>query len=138
MNALPRQCAEPRCPGKTLQGSYCRRHRRDWVGGQPSSAYPGWTQIRARVLAEEPTCGLCGAPSTEVDHIVALAFGGTHDRLNLRGICHRCHIGKTAEDSRLGKARKQAGTSFSRYALREYTSSATRSAAVPNRNVGGR
>jgi 5-methylcytosine-specific restriction protein A len=112
MNALPRQCAVPGCSGKTLEDSRCRRHARVWVGGQPSSSYAGWARLRARVLAEEPRCA-CGAPSTEVDHVVALAFGGSHARTNLRGICSSCHRRKTAEDSRRGKARKKSEGLFS-------------------------
>lgn len=137
MNALPRQCAEPRCPGRTLRGSYCRRHSRFWIGGQPSSAYgSGWSRLRAQVLAEEPQCRLCGAPSTEVDHIVAKAFGGSDGRPNLRGLCHRHHVEKTTADSRLGKARKAAGSLLSHSPSEERTTPATRAAAVPKRNVG--
>jgi 5-methylcytosine-specific restriction protein A len=113
MNVLPRQCAEPGCPGKTFDGSRCPRHAGAWRNGRPASAYgSGWSKLRARVLAEEPTCA-CGAPATEVDHIVALAFGGSHDRGNLRGTCTPCHKRKTAEDSRRGRARKREGA-FSR------------------------
>lgn len=132
MNALPRQCVEPRCSGRALKGSYCRRHSRLWVGGQPSSAYGStWSRVRAQVLAEEPQCRLCGAPSTEVDHIVALAFGGTHERRNLRGMCHRHHVEKTAADSRRGKAI----SSLSR--PQERTTRPTPSAAVRNQKVEG-
>ncbi len=38
-------------------------------------------------------------PSTEVDHILPLAQGGTHDRSNLQGLCHSCHSSKTALES---------------------------------------
>jgi 5-methylcytosine-specific restriction enzyme A len=137
-HVLPRQCREPGCAGKTLQGSRCPRHSRAWVGGQPASAYgPGWATLRTRVLAEQPLCR-CGAPATEVDHIMAKAFGGTDDRSNLRGVCHRCHIDKTATDSRLGKARKAAGSSsFPRIPLEERTSWTTTSAAVRKRKAEG-
>lgn len=135
--SLPRQCIERGCSGKTLQGSRCPRHAPAWKGGQPAASYgSGWARLRARVLAEEPRCA-CGAASTEVDHIVALAFGGTHDRRNLRGVCAACHKQKTAADSRLGKARKARGLFF-RSTPGERTSPATRSAAVRGRNVGGR
>ncbi len=40
----------------------------------------------------------------EVDHIVALAHGGTDDDSNLRAINHDCHKVKTQRESR-GRAR---------------------------------
>jgi len=129
--AIPRQCLEPGCPDRAVQGSRCPRHSRGWVGGQSSWRYgPGWSRIRTRVLAEEPRC-VCGASATEVDHIVALALGGTHDRRNLRGLCHRCHVEKTASDSRLGKARKAKRVGFSRDTARHSNSAASA------RNIAG-
>ena len=35
-------------------------------------------------------------PSTEVDHIVALAAGGDHSLENLQALCKRCHSRKTS------------------------------------------
>jgi 5-methylcytosine-specific restriction protein A len=135
-HALPRQCAEPSCSGRTLQGSRCQRHTRVWVGGQPASAYgSGWSRLRTRVLAEEPRCRLCGAPSNEVDHIVPLAAGGTNERGNLRALDTACHKLKTAADSRAGKARKAA--SFSRMPPEERTFRTTTSAALPTQKVEG-
>lgn len=129
MNALPRQCAEPGCGGKTLEGHRCRRHARVWVGGQPSSAYgSGWSRFRAQVLAEEPRCRSCGAPAVTVDHILAIAFGGSHDRRNLQPLCHACEVVKTAADSRRGKARKRAGGLFPPIPPDECTSSAASAA----------
>jgi 5-methylcytosine-specific restriction protein A len=137
-HALPRQCAEPGCSGRTFQGSRCQRHARVWVGGQPSSGYGArWARLRAQVLAEEPQCRLCGAPATEVDHIQAKAFGGTDDRSNLQALDTACHKRKTAADSRLGKARKDKGVVFSRVPASECTSPATKSAAVQTRKVEG-
>ena len=56
---------------------------------------PGWAAMRRRVLAEEPTCRSCGAPATDVDHIIPLANGGTSDRSNLQALCGPCHWSKT-------------------------------------------
>lgn len=50
--------------------------------------------MRSQVLAEQPIC-LCGAPATEVDHIVPLRRGGTDLRSNLVGLCKPCHSRKT-------------------------------------------
>lgn len=52
-----------------------------------------WRVIRAQVLAEEPVCP-CGAPATEVDHIIARARGGGDQRDNLRGMCRPCNLAR--------------------------------------------
>jgi 5-methylcytosine-specific restriction protein A len=53
-----------------------------------------WTDLRARVLREEPVCAEegCSERSTSVDHIVPLSEGGApYDRSNLRGMCYPHH-----------------------------------------------
>ncbi|HLF76430.1 MAG TPA: DNA methyltransferase [Dehalococcoidia bacterium] len=57
----------------------------------------GWRRLRKQVLREEPNCRRCGAPSTDVDHIVPRRQGGSDDRANLQGLCHSCHSKYTAE-----------------------------------------
>jgi 5-methylcytosine-specific restriction endonuclease McrA len=43
------------------------------------------------VLARDRyVCQLCGAPATEVDHVVRVADGGSDHPDNLRAICGRC------------------------------------------------
>jgi 5-methylcytosine-specific restriction enzyme A len=56
---------------------------------------PNWHQIRRVVLAEEPWCRWCGAPSNQVDHIIA---GDDHRRANLQALCERCHAIKSARE----------------------------------------
>lgn len=60
-------------------------------------------EIRARVLSLEPRCALCLAvgrlrAATEVDHIVPLERGGSDNDHNLQGLCHECHVEKTARE----------------------------------------
>ncbi len=62
-----------------------------------------WRQAKARVLAEEQECGLCGYPlypglgrydpwATQVDHVIQLSMGGDpYARHNLRAVHGRCH-----------------------------------------------
>lgn len=70
-----------------------------------------WRQLRARVVAEETNCGLCGLPvdktiptplpgSPEVDHIVPVSMGGPeYDRDNLT-LSHRaCNRAKSSSDT---------------------------------------
>jgi hypothetical protein len=65
-----------------------------------------WREVRARVLKEEPTCRECGAPSSDVDHIIAAADGGTDERSNLRGLCRDCDRKHTAAQNRARRKSK--------------------------------
>ncbi len=105
-------CPETAVPG----GSRCEKHggnKSGWAkykARNPARAakYQSehWRIRRDRTLREEPNCRRCGAPSTDVDHIVALADGGGFfDRENLQALCHTCHKEKTGEDNR--KRRKE-------------------------------
>jgi 5-methylcytosine-specific restriction protein A len=72
------------CGQLTDRGSYCAAHAR---GGSTRR----WRRVRARVLARDRyRCQLCGAPATEVDHVVRVADGGSDHPGNLRAICGRC------------------------------------------------
>jgi len=55
-----------------------------------------WQKIRARWLKLNPFCVFCGNEATEVDHIVNLRDGGTHDFSNLRSLCKSHHSTRTA------------------------------------------
>ena len=60
-----------------------------------------WRKLRAQVLAAEPRCRLCGATSTEADHIIPVSRGGSDTRTNLRGVCRRCNLRRNAQLTRL-------------------------------------
>ncbi|MFI6319738.1 HNH endonuclease [Nonomuraea sp. NPDC050556] len=51
-------------------------------------------------------CYLCGKPGRIVDHILAVAEGGTWEMSNLACICDACHADKTQQESARGKARR--------------------------------
>lgn len=100
---LPTPCAQPGCPAIGRE-RYCPIHaraaRRREDQNRPSPALRGydarWRRIRAAFLATHRICGECGkARATEVDHIVPLSQGGTHDRANLRARCKHCHSRRT-------------------------------------------
>ena len=60
-------------------------------------------RTRARHLGLSPLCVRCELEgrvslATELDHIVALANGGTNDPANRQGLCGEHHRIKTAED----------------------------------------
>lgn len=95
------------CGKITTAGSRCqscqsaRERQRDEHRGTAAQRGYNWTwkRLRAQVLLEEPVCRECkAAPSVEVDHEIPRALGGTHDRANLRGLCHGCHAVKSARD----------------------------------------
>jgi 5-methylcytosine-specific restriction protein A len=62
-----------------------------------------WMRIRAMVLAAAPLCPDCEAEgrvhvAEEVDHVLALADGGTDDLDNLVGRCRAHHLAKTQRE----------------------------------------
>ena len=60
------------------------------------------TALRKAVLeAADGCCALCGKPSTklEVDHHLAVTFGGTNDQGNLRALCQGCHSPKSRQET---------------------------------------
>lgn len=105
-------CNWPGCSAITDR-RYCPEHyrqfRREQDRFRPSAARRGydrhWQAIRAAYLAAHPLCQRCGRPATEVDHIVPLARGGTHDPANLSALCKSCHSAKTAAEVMRGATR---------------------------------
>jgi 5-methylcytosine-specific restriction protein A len=60
-------------------------------------------EIRRQHFAEHPLCVHCEAQgrvaiATELDHIVPLHKGGQEADSNRQGLCHDCHLAKTAKD----------------------------------------
>lgn len=76
-----------------------RSKERQGLSGRP------WRRLRERILERDKyLCQPCGAKgrvteATAVDHILALANGGTDESSNLRAICDECHEAKTAQDT---------------------------------------
>lgn len=59
--------------------------------------------MRARMLRANVLCVICSKAgivraATELDHIVPLHQGGTHDAANLQALCHECHRIKSARE----------------------------------------
>jgi len=96
-------------------GSRCRAHRRsNWATHKPahSEVYRSrrWTDLRKRVLREEPICAEpgCSAKSTSADHIVSLADGGEpFERSNLRGMCRACHKRRSSRQGAAARKRRR-------------------------------
>ena len=67
-----------------------------------------WPKLRARVLRRAGNvCEVCHArPAVDVDHVLAVALGGTDAEDNLRALCGWCHRKKTRSDVREFHARR--------------------------------
>lgn len=70
--------------------------------GSSDKRLPGWQRkaVRERYLRAHPLCAECErqgrlAAATELDHVVPLSKGGTHDDANLQGLCRECHATKS-------------------------------------------
>ncbi len=61
-----------------------------------------WQQKRKAFLLRHPICRRCPAMATDVDHIIPLARGGSHDEFNLQSLCKRHHNEKTGRERRRG------------------------------------
>lgn len=99
-------CSTPGCPGRATHRGRCaacdaerRRLARAAERPRPTAARRGygaaWQALRACFLAAHPRCRACGAPATDVDHVVARAKGGTDEWGNLQPLCGACHRRKT-------------------------------------------
>lgn len=103
MKRAMKTCSIPGCPHLT-RGRYCAFHQQqaeqhyDRQRGTPAErGYDAqWRKVRAAFIKANPTCWMCGEPATDVDHILPIRDGGTHDPSNLRSFCHRHHSQHTA------------------------------------------
>jgi 5-methylcytosine-specific restriction enzyme A len=84
----------------------------NWDSSRRPKDPPGWHTTRAHVISRAH--GICehedGCTYTgkDVDHIVNLAQGGTHDLHNLRLLCTWHHKRKTAQEA--ANARRAKGS----------------------------
>lgn len=84
---------------QTRGKAWDRSKDRQGLSGRP------WRRLRQRILERDKyLCQPCAfdgrvTEATAVDHIQALANGGTDDESNLRAICNECHEAKTAKDT---------------------------------------
>jgi len=110
-------CLWPGCSKISEPNSrYCTDHKatadkaeRDRRGTSTQRGYGArWQRLRLLILARDPVCRYpgCGQLSTDVDHIVSKAKGGSDEENNLQGLCHEHHSLKTAQkDGGFGRYR---------------------------------
>lgn len=123
-----RPCAHPGCREYATHGYYCEKHwqetqekikakRKEFTKRackeRPTSNERGytyrWTLTSKIYLKLHPICVKCGAPATEVDHIIPHKGDPKlmWDEKNFQALCHRCHSKKTyAEVSEAMKKKK--------------------------------
>lgn len=67
-------------------------------------------RLRKEVLRRDGNrCVQCGnTQHLEVDHILNVARGGTHNLDNLQTLCHTCHREKSQQEARQARAAKRA------------------------------
>ena len=107
---LQTACLHPACSLYAQHRGYCNIHattrRRLYDASaerqQTKRFYrqTAWSAIRRAVLARQPTCRHCGAPASEVDHIVPLRRGGTNALSNLQALCRSCHSRKSITETK--------------------------------------
>jgi len=61
-----------------------------------AAGYATAEQIAARITYYGGRCWMCGAPATEIDHVIPLARGGSNWPANLRPACRSCNARKGA------------------------------------------
>jgi 5-methylcytosine-specific restriction protein A len=86
----------------------------NWDSSRRPKDPPHWKQLRAHTIARAG--GLCQAsppctyPGTQVDHILNVLSGGTHDLNNLQLLCDWHHKQKTAQEAAKARAAKPRHT----------------------------
>lgn len=112
-------CRRPGCGAVTRNpGGYCdahleyaearKREREARKETLPFYISGRWRRLRDWYIGRHPLCESCGrARATEVDHIVEIKDGGAAmSTSNLQALCHRCHMRKTAAESRRRRSSK--------------------------------
>jgi 5-methylcytosine-specific restriction endonuclease McrA len=100
-------CAEPGCPALVPRGR-CARHQRlqrpPWAATRSAPLRQRGRALqttRARIFARDGyRCAYCGAPAEVVDHVVALAHGGTETDANRVACCRACNERKRRLEAR--------------------------------------
>ncbi|WP_079610466.1 HNH endonuclease [Mycobacteroides abscessus] len=107
----PKLCADKDCIALVHPPlRYCPEHTNRWkhsprtVGAKRCSTTE-WKQQRIKCLQrDERKCQIrgprCTVLATEVDHVIAVAFGGSDGLENLQAACHNCHATKSGREGR--------------------------------------
>lgn len=99
----------------------CEVHGGVWVKSAEQTAKYHSAQYqmnRETAIREEPRCHWrlpgCTGRSTQADHVVSVAKGGTHERSNLVGSCKNCNEARGRHEGRVTKAERRRGVTRTR------------------------
>lgn len=98
-------CSTSECLDTATVGGKCDTHKRKaWANtSRRNLSLPSdWKTRRAKVLRRDRrTCYLCGTKGAhEVDHVIPVSRGGSHEYNNLKVICTACHSIKSLAERR--------------------------------------
>lgn len=107
---MPRQADDT----STAHGTGGGRRDPGWAGSTRGAATPpGWRRLRLTVLDRAGhRCqhvdehGRCTARATDVDHIVNVKAGGTHQLENLQALCAWHHARKSSAEGNAARVRR--------------------------------
>ncbi|SKL75201.1 Bacteriophage protein [Mycobacteroides abscessus subsp. massiliense] len=112
MPRAPKICANASCIALVVPPlRYCPEHKTSGWARSPRTASAdrtntrAWKMQRVRCLQRDGhQCQIrgprCTVIATEVDHVTAVAFGGSDDLGNLQAACHNCHATKSGREGR--------------------------------------
>jgi len=111
-NAPVRPCSQMGCPEYAEpRSSRCADHPREAWPDKDRERRSHYTREARRAMNQyrrtHILCEQCGAPATDIDHIINLASGGAPaDPANLQALCKACHQRKTSAEAHAAR-RKQ-------------------------------
>lgn len=96
-----RPCPVAGCPRLLRPGERCPEHApAPFADSTYRRRPPIPAALREQILKRDAyICQVCGAPATDVDHIVPRSAGGTDHPLNLQALCGNHHRRKTGRDA---------------------------------------
>ena len=98
--APPRSCPVPGCPRLLERGERCPEHRPSFATSTYRIRPKVSHRLRRMVLRRDGyLCQRCGAPATDVDHVVPRHRGGSDRMDNLVSLCGPCHRAKTGREA---------------------------------------
>jgi 5-methylcytosine-specific restriction endonuclease McrA len=72
----------------------CSIHKRASRSPSTRAQDRQYARNRRIMLKDNPPCVWCGQPATTVDHLIAVANGGSNDLENLVACCRHCNLSR--------------------------------------------
>ncbi|GAA4209711.1 HNH endonuclease signature motif containing protein [Streptosporangium oxazolinicum] len=108
MPRAPKKCLEDGCRRPAITKGRCDGHYVPWAQTSPRNLTRpsnAATLMRRARHRDHDRCYVCGGPGQIVDHVKAVADGGSWELSNLACICPACHNLKSSEEAARGRAR---------------------------------